>query len=184
MCQRLQLRVSAVPNKLLSLSINTLIYTDVSKQCLPAEQQHGHRPTRTHTHTQFFLRSDKHFLPKADWHSDDLPFHITLLRWLRCKQDIAPNRPDRGSDRPPDMDVEDVSKTSLVTWVMLMLWHSRSRTMMSNLEEVGPSELVEICKLVLKKWTSYLEETLPSQQQLHELSGSRLLSPSLLGSQG
>lgn len=118
--------------------------------------KHTHAPTNTcarahtRTHKQIVLRSDKHFLPTADWHSDDLPFLITLLRWLRCKQDIAPNRTDGGSNRPTDMVVDDVSNKSFMTWVMLMLWQSRSWPMMSNLEEVGLSEPAEGCTLVFK----------------------------------
>lgn len=113
------MRVSAAPNKLLSLNIHTHSFTQ-HQQTLTCLQNNN-----THTHT-IFLRNDKHFSPTADWHSDNLPFHITLLRWLRCKQDIAPKRTDGEADRPTDMGGDDVSNKSIMIWAMLMLWHSAS----------------------------------------------------------
>lgn len=133
-----------------------------------------------HTRTQIFLRNDKHFSPTADWHSDNLPFHITLLRWLRCKQDIAPKRTDGEADRPTDMVGDDVSNKSIIVWVTLMPWHSASplpRDLGDDVKAGGSRTQ----KVSFKKMERYLEEISPSRHQLHHQSGSRLL---LLASRG
>lgn len=79
----------------------------------------------THTHWGF-LHDDRYSSPTAECRSDDLPFHITLQRWVGHKNKIAPNHADGEADRPTDMDVDVYNKTSFMIWVMLMLWHSTS----------------------------------------------------------